>query len=615
MKVSWTTPGPMKRGAIVRGQDFNRLLDYATFLDSLGNMLIGTSSRGSVTTGYKNTGLGYQVFQDLTTGYENTMLGYQAGANLTTGYGNAGFGYLVGTALTDGYYNVAFGSKALTGGQSVWGNVAMGYYAMGSAVFDSHQNVAVGYTALQQATKPRSCVAIGSGALYTATQPFSCIAIGANALMRYVSDGDSDSGLAGYNTAVGVDALSTLVQGSHNIAVGESALGSLLGSLASPAIRATAVGKNSLAWALDAPESVAVGFHSLTGALYSNADAVLGSQAGRLIIRSEGSTIIGQGALYTAIASYRNTAVGLGALTSMTPQGSTITSFANNGAGGTTVTPSSMTGISNGITVRVQGLKPDGTTRYAAGSYDGSWTVSNTTGSTFDINTGYVDDGSTYLASWWFIYTQGTTNVAVGALSGYSNVVGIGGIYLGYQAGYYETASNKLFIDDRLRSDEADGRIKALIYGVFNDAVASQLVNVNGALGGANDVGVFNSAEGSTARLKINSKRAISAAMSGATVNIATQIPSGAMLLGASFNVDTAITGATSWRAAYNTGSAPSLGTGYALTQNTKVNQLVVPEIATAATDITLTAAGPNFSAGVVECVVYFIDLTSMADA
>jgi hypothetical protein len=56
------------------------------------------------------------------------------------------------------------------------------------------------------------------------------------------------------------------------------------------------------------------------------------------------------------------------------------------------------------------------------------------------------------------------------------------GLALGYRAGRFETAANKLFIDVIDRANEADGRVKALIYGEFNAATASQLLRVNGYL-------------------------------------------------------------------------------------------------------------------------------------
>lgn len=57
-----------------------------------------------------------------------------------------------------------------------------------------------------------------------------------------------------------------------------------------------------------------------------------------------------------------------------------------------------------------------------------------------------------------------------------------GGVFLGCESGYYETAANKLFIDNAKRANEADARVKALIYGFFDANTANQFVTINGAL-------------------------------------------------------------------------------------------------------------------------------------
>lgn len=54
------------------------------------------------------------------------------------------------------------------------------------------------------------------------------------------------------------------------------------------------------------------------------------------------------------------------------------------------------------------------------------------------------------------------------------------GVFIGYYSGYYETAANKLFIDNAQRASEADGRVKALIYGIFAAANVNQYLTVNG---------------------------------------------------------------------------------------------------------------------------------------
>lgn len=96
------------------------------------------------------------------------------------------------------------------------------------------------------------------------------------------------------------------------------------------------------------------------------------------------------------------------------------------------------------------------------------------------------------------LYTNvsGNGNMAIGAESlyvctgGYN--VGIGtrafftlgnanfGVAIGWKAGYYETVGSKLYIDNAQRASEADGRVKALIYGIFAAATANQYLTING---------------------------------------------------------------------------------------------------------------------------------------
>ena len=76
-----------------------------------------------------------------------------------------------------------------------------------------------------------------------------------------------------------------------------------------------------------------------------------------------------------------------------------------------------------------------------------------------------------------------TNMTAAGAYAGFTLADGMsGGVFLGYQAGYYETAPNKLFIDNAQRANEADARVKALVYGIFDAATANQYLTINGHL-------------------------------------------------------------------------------------------------------------------------------------
>jgi len=73
-------------------------------------------------------------------------------------------------------------------------------------------------------------------------------------------------------------------------------------------------------------------------------------------------------------------------------------------------------------------------------------------------------------------------NVAIGEGALQAIVTGTGNLGLGLGAGSYETGSNKLYIDNSYRASEADGRLKALIYGVFDADTTNQKVDVNAHL-------------------------------------------------------------------------------------------------------------------------------------
>jgi hypothetical protein len=75
--------------------------------------------------------------------------------------------------------------------------------------------------------------------------------------------------------------------------------------------------------------------------------------------------------------------------------------------------------------------------------------------------------------------TEGEENVFIGIGAGNTNITGDNSVFIGPYAGYYETASNKLFIDYATRASEADGRTKALIYGIFAAATANQYLYLN----------------------------------------------------------------------------------------------------------------------------------------
>lgn len=78
--------------------------------------------------------------------------------------------------------------------------------------------------------------------------------------------------------------------------------------------------------------------------------------------------------------------------------------------------------------------------------------------------------------------TTGSNNTAIGYASLFSQSTASSNVAIGNSAGYYETGSNKLFIDNSARTSEADARIKSMIYGVFGATIATQSLTINGQL-------------------------------------------------------------------------------------------------------------------------------------
>ena len=111
---------------------------------------------------------------------------------------------------------------------------------------------------------------------------------------------------------------------------------------------------------------------------------------------------------------------------------------------------------------------------------------------------------------------------------------------------------------------------------------------------------------------------ATSAALSGASVSIAVNVPSGARIHGVQLRVDTAVTsgdGATSWTAAYVNTPTTAICSGQAFTKDTKFNTIhPAYELTTGTVTIAITPNSGTFSAGVIRAVVYYEDLVALSN-
>ena len=206
---------------------------------------------------------------------------------------------------------------------------------------------------------------------------------------------------------------------------------------------------------------------------------------------------------------------------------------------------------------------------------------------------------------------SGNNNIGIGYQGGDNITTGDNNLILGYQVDAQSaTASNQMSIGNLLFSEGIDGTGTTLSSGFLGIATPTP----------AGILSLGNATEGGTwAFNKITTREVHTLAAANTSDTTTITIPSGASLRGCSFNVDTAVTTSSAtntWSAAFITGSTAALATAVAGALNTKANQLIVPEIASAATEIRFTAPGAEtFTAGVIEALCIYESLTSMADA
>ena len=148
------------------------------------------------------TSLGHQA-GNVTTGVKNTWIGYRSGANTTSGTDNTAVGYISLQGNTTGILNVAVGSEALTRNTSGSINIAIGYRACDQTT-TANYNTAIGIYALRDNSVGENNVAVGPYSLAPAT--------------------GSD------NTAVGYFAGDNVTTGTQNVFLGSNAGNTTTGS-------------------------------------------------------------------------------------------------------------------------------------------------------------------------------------------------------------------------------------------------------------------------------------------------------------------------------------------------------------------------------------------------
>ena len=235
---------------------------------------------------------------------------------------------------------------------------------------------------------------------------------------------------------------------SNNVGVGSSTLGSLTSGY-----RNLGIGGEALFSLTSGYQNVAIGM----GALRSNSTNVSDVAIGYSALRScqaDHNVAIGTTALYTLTSGTANAAIG------------SLAGYYTNGSRNMMIGYGAMYySVSTGSDNIAIGNK--------------AMTYADFTGYAGNSN-GNVSIGSESLGH---IYLTSNNNTVIGYQAGHVGTQLSGSVFIGAYAGYYETASNKLFIDNQSRTNEATSRTSSLIYGVFDSTVANQTLRFNAGVG------------------------------------------------------------------------------------------------------------------------------------
>jgi trimeric autotransporter adhesin len=279
------------------------------------NIFIGSCTGYSNSTGYSNTGIGFNALYKNTTGVYNTAVGWRPLFFNTTGIGNSAYGEAL-EFNTTGSYNTGTGHGALYKNTIAESNTASGAFALynnltgnfnssvGTASLFSNtngvSNVAIGVEAMRLNTTGDFNTAVGVHSLYSNTNGSQNTSIGYDALLY---------NKASNNTAVGVKSLFTNTSGGHNTAVGHSSLFSNTNGYYN-----TALGDSTLYTNNTGVYNTGTGYRALLKNVTGNYNTALGGQALSSITEGNYSTAVGVNALLYTTTGYQNTAVGGNAL-------------------------------------------------------------------------------------------------------------------------------------------------------------------------------------------------------------------------------------------------------------------------------------------------------------
>ena len=145
--------------------------DYVASITGTTNQIIASAATGAVTLSLPqsiatSSSITFARLLNSSIGTSNILIGTSSGSSLTSGGGNTFIGSSTGTGITSGTFNVAIGAGCLGGSGAMTAtdgvNVAIGKNALYSCATTATDNVAIGFNALQSVTTGSNNIAIGN---------------------------------------------------------------------------------------------------------------------------------------------------------------------------------------------------------------------------------------------------------------------------------------------------------------------------------------------------------------------------------------------------------------------------------------------------------------------
>lgn len=488
--------------------DFNVANGFsALFKNTTGdnNTANGAASLYSNTSGYENTATGNASLYTNATGFQNVANGFDAMYFNDSGSKNVVAGYRSLYNNTIGSDNIVSGFEAMRANKSASKNIAIGTQALfkqnftnAGAVYDA-DNVAIGYQSLYNTNGTTNAngtgnIGIGKYTLSNNATGNNNIALGNSALgVTWTATGTMTGS---NNIALGSASIKSLTSGSNNIALGNLSLsynqvGSDNISLGKDALYYSVSQSNGLAigtramqnyaisGSVGTNDNVAIGYEALKGTtcctLY-NQNTAVGYQAITAITSGSANTGIGYQSLFKNTSGYQNTATGFNSLNSNS------TGTQNSGFGVQTLFKNTIGNYNaaNGFESLYSNINGDGNsaTGYSA-LYSNTSGGANTAIGSVALYSNTIGSGNTAIGNQSLKGNlTGTTNTACGTGSLLTNTLGdnntafgtealylntgSGNVAVGYRAGFNETTSNKLYIEN-------SNSTTPLIYGEFDN--------------------------------------------------------------------------------------------------------------------------------------------------